>query len=346
MVFSLSSQNVYFAGNLVSAEGSAVAVDPLGSVRWRVTASHTYYPYGVEYSATANDTEKYATYTRDSLTGLDYAVNRYYSSIWGRFLSPDPYQVSNGGPGDVVDPGSWNRYVYVLDDPVNRMDSSGQYSVLVCTGSQDDLTCNYVNVGSQEGGSGGGASSNDPGGLSASKDRRLNGIRSNNWDVTKHYWEAIHCNLTAQQVESTVEKNFSNFANFVDTLKGSIDTVTFSPPGPLTAGMVIPISVNVMVPNPFTKTFSDAYSLDTSVRVIASTPNLIAFSTVPGHLLFPAQIAFSASDIGNGTIGFSIDLQGKFPGLTNGLLFRLGGSQLEDDQWNNFLAKVKELCNK
>ena len=38
------------------------------------------YPYGVEYSATANDREKYATYTRDSVTGLDYAMNRYYTS--------------------------------------------------------------------------------------------------------------------------------------------------------------------------------------------------------------------------------------------------------------------------
>jgi RHS repeat-associated protein len=48
------------------------------------------YPYGVEYTATTNDREKYATYTRDSVSGLDYAANRYYWSQWGRFLSPDP----------------------------------------------------------------------------------------------------------------------------------------------------------------------------------------------------------------------------------------------------------------
>lgn len=101
----LQTSNVYFARKLINAEGSAVAADRLGSVRRRGAARHTYYPYGVEYSATTNDTEKYATYTRDSVTGLDYAVNRYYASIWGRFTSPDPF----GGSVALADPGSWNR---------------------------------------------------------------------------------------------------------------------------------------------------------------------------------------------------------------------------------------------
>ena len=122
----LQSQNVYFAGRLISAEGNAVGVDRLGSVRWGTYGSgnpngRTYYPYGVEYTTTGNDTEKYATYTRDSLTGLDYAVNRYYASIWGRFLAPDPSW------GSVVpgDPQAWNRYAYALNDPANRNDPDG-----------------------------------------------------------------------------------------------------------------------------------------------------------------------------------------------------------------------------
>ncbi|HXM45221.1 MAG TPA: hypothetical protein VN924_28540, partial [Bryobacteraceae bacterium] len=88
--FTMQSQNVYFGGKLISTEGNAVAVDRLGSVRWNAASGgHAYYPYGVEYNATANDTEKYATYTRDTLTGLDYAMNRYYASTWGRFTTPD-----------------------------------------------------------------------------------------------------------------------------------------------------------------------------------------------------------------------------------------------------------------
>jgi RHS repeat-associated protein len=104
----------------------------------------------VEYTLTANDREKYATYTRDS-SGLDYAVNRYYSSVWGRFLSPDPY-VNSAGPGD---PGSWNRYSYTRGDPVNRLDPGGL----------DDCPPGYVCVSGNDGDSGYGAGGAGGGGL-------------------------------------------------------------------------------------------------------------------------------------------------------------------------------------
>ena len=113
--------NVYLARVLVAAQGWTVYQDRVGSASWPTSSGNRYYPYGVEYSPTANDREKYATYTRDSLTGLDYAVNRYYSSIWGRFLSADPYVNSAG----LEDPGSWNRYAYTGGDPINRGDPSG-----------------------------------------------------------------------------------------------------------------------------------------------------------------------------------------------------------------------------
>ena len=100
-------------------------MDALGTVRWNSSlGASEYYPYGVEYTATASDTgEKYATYTRDSLTGLDYAMSRYYYSAWGRFFSPDPY----GGSARVRDPGSWNRYMYGAGDSVNNVDPTGLY---------------------------------------------------------------------------------------------------------------------------------------------------------------------------------------------------------------------------
>jgi RHS repeat-associated protein len=83
----------------------------------------TYLPYGEERSVTANDTHKFATYYRDSSSGLDYADQRYYSSTYGRFLTSDPYRAS-GGPSD---PGSWNRYAYVQGDPVNLTDPAGLF---------------------------------------------------------------------------------------------------------------------------------------------------------------------------------------------------------------------------
>ena len=65
--------------------------------------------------------------TRRRATGLDYAMNRSYSSGWGRFGSPDPYQAS-GGPAT---PGSWNRYAYASGDSVNFNDPKGLASCLV-----------------------------------------------------------------------------------------------------------------------------------------------------------------------------------------------------------------------
>jgi len=58
-----------------------------------------YYPYGEDRTATANDVVKFASYVRDSISGLDYANQRYYGSASARFATPDPYQAS-GGPSD------------------------------------------------------------------------------------------------------------------------------------------------------------------------------------------------------------------------------------------------------
>jgi RHS repeat-associated protein len=94
------------------------APDRLGSIG-------RYLPYGEERTGQsgnpANGNEKFATYTRDGVTGLDYADQRWYAQGQGRFLTSDPYQAS-GGP---TDPASWNRYAYVQGDPVNYADPSG-----------------------------------------------------------------------------------------------------------------------------------------------------------------------------------------------------------------------------
>jgi RHS repeat-associated protein len=104
--------------------GVAGAEDRLGSVG-------KFFPYG---DPRPNNTgTQFATYTRDS-TGLDYAVNRYYSSLMGRFTTADP-DAPNGsskaGMGSMKPrtPSSFNRYVYALDDPINKRDPSGLFSI-------------------------------------------------------------------------------------------------------------------------------------------------------------------------------------------------------------------------
>ncbi len=136
--WSTVSTNVWFAGKLISDENGAIFQDRLGTNR---ASGARFYPYGDEVASTANDHEKFATYTRDSYTGLDYADQRFFASIYGRFNTPDPYQAS-GGPDE---PASWNRYAYTRGDPINRVDPRGledcdtAYSLIEgCTGDPND----------------------------------------------------------------------------------------------------------------------------------------------------------------------------------------------------------------
>lgn len=54
-------------------------------------------------------------------TGLDFAKARYYGDSLGRFTSVDPA----GNSARPMVPQSWNRYTYVLNNPINIADPSG-----------------------------------------------------------------------------------------------------------------------------------------------------------------------------------------------------------------------------
>ena len=115
-------------GRLLQIGGEWVATDRLGSVVRKGTTNYKYAPYGQEIEgATAKGTTKFATYTRDSLSGLDYALNRYYKPEWGRFTSPDPLQ-----PGTAERPSSWNYYAYTEGDPINFSDPEGLDRIEAC----------------------------------------------------------------------------------------------------------------------------------------------------------------------------------------------------------------------
>ncbi|MBY0375183.1 MAG: RHS repeat-associated core domain-containing protein, partial [Bryobacteraceae bacterium] len=113
---------MWFGGKMIRAKGDTMMTDRLGSVRVRGAEKLDYYPWGEEKpGATVDGREKFGTYFRDSGTGLDYAVNRYYTNGHGRFLSADPSPASGG----TAVPASWNRYAYVGGDPINKVDPRG-----------------------------------------------------------------------------------------------------------------------------------------------------------------------------------------------------------------------------
>ena len=128
ITFGPAAVRSYFGGRLVGQQlgtniYQAVIQDRLGSVG-------KYYPYGKERNSPqlANDQVKFATYTRDSATGNDYADQRYYTSTLGRFMTPDPYQAILTSTSDPGNPQTWNRYACVEGDPVNYRDPRGLLS--------------------------------------------------------------------------------------------------------------------------------------------------------------------------------------------------------------------------
>jgi len=129
---------VYRDGSLLAAEVATAErtlhffLDHLGTPRLITNhtgaqiAVHQYYPFGIEQTSPAQDREllKYTGHERDTPT-LDYMHARYYGTEWGRFLSVDPLRDS-ARPSQ---PQTWNRYAYVRNKPINRVDRNGLIDV-------------------------------------------------------------------------------------------------------------------------------------------------------------------------------------------------------------------------
>jgi RHS repeat-associated protein len=123
---------IYFAGRkMFSKTGTTLkAITPN-----RLASEAKHFPYGETDGTPPSDTKDYfATYRRDG-TGLDYAWNRYYSPTMGRFTTADPSE-----PFDLENPGSFNLFGYVLDDPISFIDPEG-LDVKVSLPLGDSSTC-------------------------------------------------------------------------------------------------------------------------------------------------------------------------------------------------------------
>jgi RHS repeat-associated protein len=118
---------------------SYLTTDTLGSPRintnasGQVTARHDYMPFGEEIIGLGNRTstngyqadnirQKFTGYLRDEETNLDFAQARYYCSALGRFISVDPLFES----AKPHNPQTWNRYSYVLNNPLYYVDPTGE----------------------------------------------------------------------------------------------------------------------------------------------------------------------------------------------------------------------------
>jgi RHS repeat-associated protein len=95
---------------------------------------HDYLPFGEElfapvggrtaaqgYASGDAVRQQFTQKERDLETGLDYFEARYFASTQGRFTTVDPF----AGSGRAPTPQSWNRYAYVLNNPLRLLDPTG-----------------------------------------------------------------------------------------------------------------------------------------------------------------------------------------------------------------------------
>jgi RHS repeat-associated protein len=105
--------------------------DAIGSVRvitdanGQVLSRHDYLPFGEAWAPLlAADVRQFAGKERDKETGLDYFGARYYSTAIGRFTTSD--QVLHPGKA-ALNPQLWNKYAYVSNNPLRKVDPDGRW---------------------------------------------------------------------------------------------------------------------------------------------------------------------------------------------------------------------------
>ncbi len=97
--------------------------DWLGNSRFAATSSGTMYydaayaPFGESYVEMGTTDRSFTGQTQDTTPGL-YDPVPPAEFVEGRWLVPDPA----GGSVDITNPQTWNRYAYVVNNPLNAID--------------------------------------------------------------------------------------------------------------------------------------------------------------------------------------------------------------------------------
>ena len=108
-----------------------IHVDHLGSTRLvtdsagTILSAHDYFPFGKEIAPMADyNTKGFTGHERDDVDGLHYMRARYYAPGINRFIAADSAMELA-----LLEPGKWNKYAYVSNDPLSYKDPTGHLRV-------------------------------------------------------------------------------------------------------------------------------------------------------------------------------------------------------------------------
>jgi RHS repeat-associated protein len=155
---------VYSAGKLVAEYSTKLADNPstnymttdhLGTPRvitnelGQVKSRRDFMPFGEEltinvgersqglkYGTADEIRQKFTGYQKDSETQLDFAEARMYENRYAKFTAVDPLLAS----GKSANPQTFNRFVYVLNNPIAMVDTNGLYPVYFFTEKDGSVT--------------------------------------------------------------------------------------------------------------------------------------------------------------------------------------------------------------
>ncbi|MBI2394387.1 MAG: hypothetical protein HYV09_32755 [Deltaproteobacteria bacterium] len=134
----LAETKYYYAGSMLVAERRWDGAtyyhhrDHVSSVRLTTDASgavarrYEYRPFGFREatSGTVGNEWEFGGHRTDAEHGLSYMGARYYDALIGRFLTPDTVVP------DPLNPQAFNRYAYVLNNPISNADPTGHVPVV------------------------------------------------------------------------------------------------------------------------------------------------------------------------------------------------------------------------
>ncbi len=108
-----------------------------------------YHPFGetrdwISDAAAAEETKGFIGERYDADAGLQYLNARYYDPELGLFMQPDWFEVTERGVGT-------NRYSYAFNDPINKMDPSGNSWVSDAWDAVKDWADNAFGGGAKSG---------------------------------------------------------------------------------------------------------------------------------------------------------------------------------------------------